>query len=1241
MAPPSKAKHANQQKDFAKRPKAKVGKRAPSKLNATDTSFKTASVAVRSQDLDKNSGIAKPSTNKDGKHTLAARMELASSRGNALTTLQTSLRHHASAVRCSGLKGIRDAVQSLAVVVDVAASSSGGGGEKEEDAEVKNLGVSILEANLPSLLPNMCRCWLDEDDDVRNLAVQLFGDILKNLSSSTQAPLSTATTEAASHLRCLVPFVPFLCAYTSSALNSLDRSIRKDGALIVGMLASSSANPSFGLLGKDEAGEGSGVSNIVSREVGKHVDLFLPSLERLLSSMSFGGKSGGAAGGGGDKKRKRDANHTPGSTTPSSSGRSGTGTAHSTLLSLAFLLKASLLADDSGGEGNSKMLASSTRRLDPSLYLSGECSFLQGASAHSNSLLLFREFQCNNSCISSMESILDLPTMTLDEDIELVRSYNFEGVKAEGSANRKTEDDTTHLEKVQQLTSIVEVLRMKFVELTHSGRKPNNDQNGLILPTSDLETLDVLVQALGFAHRRGRSFRELGDLQTQIQDHAKNIEISNKRQKKSTKKSTTENQHMGSSLAAYRTSIAKMLALLLENFSVRSLDGTSNQKGSTTASRFELTNAGICSALAELGGETVIGDGGIASSSSPPWVNAVFSYVLPRLDNDDEGSATTEGEKDASEGVVTNMLLKVVQKLLLPSGNGVSGTIYLLKNRTKRHELLEAFGNVFFPKMALPVNDKTDTQRSGLVYATSSSSESADRVGQIASSAAGRTAALLLTSLVSQFGDRLLDPLNKLHDKQSVLILQMASVLPTYLVSWKGNFSGETGRVLASLLAIVRQWSTSINAASKSGKDGTSVKMALIEFCLGLRCSIEMMFNGLADSSSKKKNKKKNAKTQTPSIFEELPEQVQKLLVGIVGLLQCPTDQLTASLSVICSKSFTAQVGAKDYTPISTNMANYIMEVIHSLRKTMSMSTYLMFLINSSGIENVAGIQVKLQKAGDNTNGDETPNNATDVLFLYDKSISQLSRFLISSCDNAYIKILPMIRPIMEKWVVAPTKVLSDNENSDTKISMTKDIAKGMVHARAALSIVAGLLWDAVFANDSVEESVTPDFVGTDEQFDSMLIDSIIDLIELSSRLLPTGGDQVDDLVQQQYLAKLLGPITLILRYRHGMLSLYLNSVSDHIADQSQSEVSSSSGRKSSSELHMKALMLVLKSKEPTSISSFVESNSTLQTTLLSVTDKIEKAVSNGHLSHLSEKLSHQAKLIVDRGSSSATTGDQ
>ena len=177
MAPPAK--------DFKKRPKAKVGKRAPAKINATDTSFKTANVAVRSQDqsLEKNKYSTNPSSQgKDAALAAAAvRMELVSSRGNALSTLQASLRHHAPAVRASGLKGIRDAVQSL--------SSLGAA-----------LGPSILEANLPSLLPNMCRCWLDEDDDARGLAINLFGDIITNLSSSSEQ----------SDLGCLAPFVPFL-----------------------------------------------------------------------------------------------------------------------------------------------------------------------------------------------------------------------------------------------------------------------------------------------------------------------------------------------------------------------------------------------------------------------------------------------------------------------------------------------------------------------------------------------------------------------------------------------------------------------------------------------------------------------------------------------------------------------------------------------------------------------------------------------------------------------------------------------------------------------------------------------------------------------------------------------------------------------------------------------------------------------------------------------------------------------
>lgn len=234
MAPPTR--------DIARRPKAKVGKRAPAKVNATDTSFKIASVAVsaQGQSLDKNAGGAKrPRRSADS--GAATQTELASSRGNALSTLQQSLRHHAPAVRSSGLRGIRDAVHSLSSLET-------------------SLGVSTLEANLPSLLPNTCRCWLDEDDDVRSLAINLFGDVLNNLKSSFEH----------ADLTCLAPFVPILCAYASSALNSLDRSVRKDGAVIVGMLASSDPFPSYSSLPFSSMKEG-GISSMAV-EMGKHVD---------------------------------------------------------------------------------------------------------------------------------------------------------------------------------------------------------------------------------------------------------------------------------------------------------------------------------------------------------------------------------------------------------------------------------------------------------------------------------------------------------------------------------------------------------------------------------------------------------------------------------------------------------------------------------------------------------------------------------------------------------------------------------------------------------------------------------------------------------------------------------------------------------------------------------------------------------------------------------------------------------
>ena len=1134
MAPPTR--------DFAKRPKAKVGKRAPNRMNATDTSFKTASVAVRSQgkSLDKNKATKDGSSSSTTANSAAARMELASSRGNALSTLQMSLRHHAPAVRASGLKGIRDSVQSLSSLEDT------------------TLGTSILEANLPSLLPNMCRCWLDEDDDVRSLAIQLFGDVLKNLRESYEQ----------SDLKCLVPFVPFLCAYASSALNSLDRDIRKDGALIVGMMASSDSILSFASLSSsDSDGEKETKLSAMSIEMGKHVDLFIPSLERLLKSMSLGGRRGNAGSkDGGLKKRKRDGN-----TTASQSSGSTLAASDSTILSLGLLLRASLVSNE-GNEHNSNANSGMIRRrLDPSLFVSGESTFLKGGSAQANALLLFQQGgrQCNDTAQTPIRNIWDLPTMPSDDLVgERENIFTQDTITAQQFSS--PESDTPTKEKIQRLCTLLETLRMKFVELTHTGR--SHEKGGLILPTAHLDTVDILVQTIRFVHQQSQSYQKLID--THQLSKKTNATPVPRVSKKNKKKAKVEEQDMGECITAYQTTVSKTLTLLLETFPVHPM-------GNDSLSRYELTNAGLCSALAELGGDCVLENHSRESSSQ--WISSVFAYILPRL-HTTENNAT---ENDNPERIATNMLLKVVSKLLLPHGSHEASDTreltqrYLLDNPLKRYDLFQAFASSFFPSI---VSDDAQQQK----------------VIQLASTAMGRTAAMLLTTLVTQSANSLLNPStvddnNNLHEKNSLLIMQMVSVLPYYLISWEEKLPEETGLVLSSIISIVRQWN------ENEPNDDSVLKKALNDLCVGLRKSLEALY-----ITTKKQ----------PSIFARLPEQVQKLCVGLIGLLKSPSEALSKSLATICSRS-SAQNSSEEDVQISDNMANYIVEVMHSLRKTMSMPYYITFLIDSCGIKRANSTM--LERARSSGEDAAMADPLYETVFSFDKSVVRLCRFLTTSCDQPSIKILPMIRPILEKWLL-------------DKVSPTTDVFKQLVQARTAISILAAFTWDEALGSQNLSSSVfiDPVFLKLDEKFDRLLINSVISQFELTAQLWTTeGGGYMDDLtVQHNFLARLLGPVTLLLRYRQGMFGQFIQDLSGRVVQQREEQKPDEEPVKqiNVAEVHMKALLLVLKSKDPASIVELVRSSNELQTDLLLCAEAMEKAV-GGHLNHISSKLVHRAKL--------------
>lgn len=178
----STKKRKSTNSDF-KRIKAKVGKKALKPANVTDTSFKAASVSVQNQAVNFSS---------------FSNQKLVSERGRSIQDLVTQLNHPAAAVRMSAIRGLSN-------VVDSHASES-----------------HVLMPHLSVLLPAVAKCSVDEDDDVRQLGL----GVLQNI-------LSTTTRE---HELIMRPFLPLLIAYTTSALNSLDRATRLDGGKAVEIL---------------------------------------------------------------------------------------------------------------------------------------------------------------------------------------------------------------------------------------------------------------------------------------------------------------------------------------------------------------------------------------------------------------------------------------------------------------------------------------------------------------------------------------------------------------------------------------------------------------------------------------------------------------------------------------------------------------------------------------------------------------------------------------------------------------------------------------------------------------------------------------------------------------------------------------------------------------------------------------------------------------------------------------------
>jgi len=216
----------NASSDF-KKIKAKVGKRAPKKLNATDTSFQSSKVQLRSQQLQptktsssslvldnrKENEVKNLVADPHGDHEATFISQLTQS----LSVAWIRLNHPASPVRISVLETVRGILfteQSLLF--------------RKSQKIRRHIPLAIV-------LPSLFKCLVDDDGKVRTLAISLLVDVIGIFQTNTASDAGHVTS--IDMQLPFKPFIPLFLAYILSAFHSLDNDIRYNGCIAFHLLS--------------------------------------------------------------------------------------------------------------------------------------------------------------------------------------------------------------------------------------------------------------------------------------------------------------------------------------------------------------------------------------------------------------------------------------------------------------------------------------------------------------------------------------------------------------------------------------------------------------------------------------------------------------------------------------------------------------------------------------------------------------------------------------------------------------------------------------------------------------------------------------------------------------------------------------------------------------------------------------------------------------------------------------------
>ena len=633
----------------------------------------------------------------------------------------------------------------------------------------------------------------------------------------------------------MIPFLPLSLAYVASALHSLDQDVRYDGSIALEIVCTHF---------RSELKKEKEVRSLLTT---------IPSYVTLFDDVS-GGVASVARRGIGDigSTSISNAKNTSKKKQKSKSGAKSKTSEKSISILRSFIavLKATTLRGNdevdvdkawSLNDDTMKRLHPNGATLLPSLN-KPNLRFLHGGVA--SNAIVWKNDSMKSICKYNCKSIYDLGSIA--NKINQLKSKT----QSEKAINIKTQID------------LLSRLRNRIVELSQEG----NYEDGLSISSNHIHDLSLLVASLRLLWNcHPRYFDK--------EDEAKIKFVSYDGKTNEWKK--------------FKKTANLLLKLLIETFPVRDPSGNAANNH-----KYNLLNASLCCAISELG--SVLDQSSNNRDDTKvqsQWVDHIFSYLLPKLreDNSDVHKETMERNKPNSK--VT--LMKVVEQLLLRHESGV----YFLENKTKHLELISTFASVFFSDRIKPTES-------------------------LCRSLEGRRAVYILLALISEhYRGAWVEHLSEYWN----VLSNMATSLPLYLIMWRDSYQKESSLVLSTLLSIARRH----NATST---DDTS---NLSSFCFTIRDSLMDLF----------------ASDQDLSVFEGYTSlSTQKLAISIMGVLQNPSDQLVSSFAQICSRFH-----SNNEANLDQDIVDDIMNVMYTIRSTVGFESYVSFLIESTNLNMYIG----------------------------------------------------------------------------------------------------------------------------------------------------------------------------------------------------------------------------------------------------------------------------------------------